>query len=70
MHEEVSRRIDKINCVQVLVRGFIIDMANRVNQLMTAEEIDIRLYAQDDIDRQQTTLYGINEEMGNQEIKS
>ena len=45
-------------------------MANRVNQLMTAEEIDIRLYAQDDIDRQQTTLYGINEEMGNQEIKS
>ena len=70
MHEEVSRRIDKINCIQVLVRGFIIDMANRVNQLMTAEEIDIRLYAQDDIDRQQTTLYGINEEMGNQDVKS
>ena len=51
MHEEVSRRIDKMNCIQVLVRGFIIEMANRVNQLMVAEEIDIRLYAQDDIDR-------------------
>ena len=37
---------------------------------MTAEEIDIRLYAQDDIDKQQTTLYGINEEMGKPDGKS
>ena len=46
-----------------IVHSFIIDVANRVNHLLTAEEIDIRLYAQDEIDRQQTVLYGINEEM-------
>ena len=46
-----------------IVHSFIIDVANRVNHLLTAEEIDIRLYAQDEIDRQQTVLYGIDEEM-------
>ena len=64
------RKISKMYNVQLLERQFIIDVANRVNSLLIAEEIDIRLYAQDDIDRQQTTLYGINEEMGNLDVKS
>ena len=55
-----------------VIHSFLIDVANRVNHLLTAEEIDIRLYAQDEIDRQQTVLYGINEEMSKpkSEIKS
>ena len=41
-----------------------------MNQLLTAEDIDIHLYAQDDLDRQQTVLYGINEEAGHYDIQA
>jgi hypothetical protein len=51
-----------------VVHQFIIEIASRVNQLLTAEDIDIHLYAQDDLDRQQTVLYGINEEAGHYDI--
>ena len=51
MHDDVMKRIDKMDCIQNLVRQFLIEVANRVNQLLIAEEIEIRLYAQDDIDR-------------------
>ena len=63
MHEDQIRKINKNNNVLEVIHSFLIDVANRVNHLLTAEEIDIRLYAQDEIDRQQTVLYGINEEM-------
>ena len=53
-----------------LLKGFLTRMAHLVNLLRKAESIDICLYAQDDKDRQQTVLYGINEEAGLCEIKS
>ena len=72
MHEDQMRKINKNNNVLEVIHSFLIDVANRVNHLLTAEEIDISLYTQDEIDRQQTVLYGINEEMGKRksEIKS
>lgn len=68
--DNLQIQIDTIRSIQLIVRSFITDIATRVNHLLTAEEIDIRLYAQDDVDRQMTTLYGINEEMGSNDLKS
>lgn len=45
-------------------------MAHLVNLLRKAESIDIVLYGQDDKDRQQTVLYGINEEAGSGDVKA
>ena len=70
MHDDLQRKTNKIHNVQCLIRSFMSEIAICVNHLLTAEQIDIRLYAQDDIDRQQTVLYGINEEIGKQEPKS
>ena len=70
MYDDLQRKTDKMTRIQGLVYSFIVEIANRVNHLLTAEEIDIRLYAQDDIDRQQTVLYGINEEAGKLNVKS
>lgn len=68
MHDNMERKVEHINAVIEVVHHFITEVADRVNHLLTAEDIDIRLYAQDEADRQQTVLYGINEEAGKQEM--
>ena len=52
MHDDQVRKIDKCNRVSNVLHLFLADVAECVNRLLMAEEIDIRLYAQDDIDRQ------------------
>ena len=39
-----------------------------ISNLQEAMRIASSVYEQDEIDREQTVLYGINEEMGNKEI--
>ena len=70
IHDENMRKIEKCNRIIAVLHSFSAEVAQRVNRLLTAEEIDIRLYEQDDKDRRQTVLYGINEEMGNNDVKA
>lgn len=70
MQCESQRKIDKNTRLINVVHQFLIEVATRVNQLLIAEDIDVHLYTQDDIDRQQTALYGLNEEVGKSEIKA
>ena len=53
-----------------LLKGFLVRIATLVNLLRKAEAMDICLYSQDDIDKHQTVLYGINEEAGSGDMKS
>ncbi len=43
-------------------------MIMTIGNLQEAMRIAASVHAQDEIDREQTVLYGINEEMGNKEI--
>ena len=53
-----------------LLKGFSVQIATLVNDLRTAEEMEMCLYAQDEKDRQMTKLYGINEEAGSGDVKA
>ena len=45
MHDEQRRKHEKTDRVIEIIHGFIIQIANCVNNLRKAEEIDIKLYA-------------------------
>ena len=53
-----------------LLKGFSVQIATLVNNLRSAEEMEMCLYAQDEKDRQMTKLYGINEEAGSGDVKA
>ena len=52
--------------IQEGVSGILSEFMNQValvvNRLLKSEEIDVALYDQDEKDRQNTVLYGINDE--------
>ena len=64
MHSISERQYEKTDRVQSLTMKFLSDIGKQVNQLIIAQEIDVSLYVQDEMDRQNTVLYGINEEAG------
>ena len=70
MHDQNLQKIEKGGRVVTVLHNFMSEVALRVNHLLMAEEIDIELYAQDEFDRRQTQLYGINEEMSAREQES
>lgn len=51
MHDESLRKIEKNASLIYVMHKFTEQMAQRVNALLTAEDIDIHLYSQDDTDR-------------------
>ena len=64
IYEVSGRKYEKTERVEKLIMQFLNDVGKQVNQLISAQEIDVSLYVQDEMDRQQTVLYGINEEAG------
>ena len=52
------------------LKNFTTKVSKSLNLITQAQKIECSLYEQDDKDKQQTVLYGINEEMGAKEVKA
>jgi hypothetical protein len=70
MLEDQGKKVDRNMRVNNVAHSFMTEIALCVNQLILAEEINLSLYHQDEQDREQVVLYGINEEAGSGEIKA
>lgn len=64
LHSESDLKISSANTLIDLLHSFVIDVAESVGRLVRAEEIDISMVDQDQIDRINTVLYGVNESRG------
>ena len=45
-----------------MIKTILVQYGVSINKLLTSNQIDIALYGQDDVDRQNTYLYGVNEQ--------
>ncbi len=62
--EDQGKKVERNLRVNSVIHTFMVEIAECVNQLIEAEEINLSLYHQDEIDREQVVLYGLNEEAG------
>ena len=64
MNDFTNRKFEKLNTIQQIVSEYLMDACQKINLLITAQGIDVSLYVQDEMDRQHTVLYGLNEDAG------
>ena len=63
-------KVDRFDGIIDTLKGTLLRYGSAINRLLISNEIDISLYAQDDIDRHNVYLYGINEKQIQGEDKS